>query len=134
MGDGGGRQAARRPVELDVALHPIDRAGQDRAAEQDQQQPVLERDIGRQREEIEADVLAEDRIALAIGHLVKEAQRHVPVRELAAAISSPRRTATPAMAARQGMRGATWSASSLMDVRRTDEDAAGACELAAARA
>ena len=80
--EGGGRQAARRPVELDVALHPIDRAGQGGAEEQEQQQPVLERDIGRQREEIEADVLAEDRVALAIGHLVKEAKGHLPVREL----------------------------------------------------
>ena len=82
MGEGGRRQAARRRVELDVALHPIDSAGDGRAEEQQQQQPVLERDIGRQREEIEADVLAEHRIALAIGHLVEEAKHRVPVRDL----------------------------------------------------
>ena len=80
--NGGGRQAARWPVELDVALHPIDCAGQDGAEEQDQKQPVLDRDIGRQREEIEPYILAKDRIAFAVGHLVKEAQGHFPVREL----------------------------------------------------
>jgi hypothetical protein len=58
------------------------RVGDGRAEHQQQHQPVLERDIGGQRKEIEADVLAKHRIALAIRHLVEEAKHDVPVRKL----------------------------------------------------
>ena len=82
MGEHAARQPPRPLVELDVAVRPIHDTGDCRAEDHEQQQPVLERDIGRQREEIEADVLAEHRIARAVGHLVEEAKHDVPVREL----------------------------------------------------
>ena len=82
MGEDAARQPSRPLVELDVAVRPIHDTGDCRAEDHEQQQPVLERDIGRQREEIEADVLAEHRIARAVGHLVEEAKHDVPVREL----------------------------------------------------
>ena len=42
MGDARGRQAERRPIKLDIAVCPIDHAGQHRGEKQHQQQQVLE--------------------------------------------------------------------------------------------
>ncbi len=89
MSGGSGRESARRPLERDVAAYAVDHGCNDRTAKEQLQQPVLERKIGGQREQIEADVLAEDRIVLAVGHLMKEAQHQVPVGDLAGGDEQP---------------------------------------------
>src|SRR5437016_14603171 len=90
MSGSGGREPARRSLERDVAAHPVDHACNDRAAEEQLQQPILECDISGQREEIEAKVLAEDRIALAKGYLTKEAKHHVPARDFEGGDKQPK--------------------------------------------
>ena len=82
VGDDPGR---RRPmlVERDVAVRPIYCAGDKGAQYERQQHPVLERDIGRKREEIETDVLPIEGIALSVRRLADKAEDHVPVASLA---------------------------------------------------
>ena len=63
-------------------MHPVHRSGDEKAQDERQQQPIFEDDIGGKGEEIEADVLAELGIALAIRHLIDEAQEQVPVAHL----------------------------------------------------
>ena len=70
-------------VQIDFAVHEVHRAGHEGAQQQDQQHPVLERDVDRQREQVEADVLAEQRIVLAVRHLVDEPEDQVPLAGLA---------------------------------------------------
>jgi hypothetical protein len=66
-------------VVLDVAVHPIDRPGKERAQEEREQHPILDDDIGGQRKEIEADVLVVQRIVRAIGHVIEEPEEDAPV-------------------------------------------------------
>ena len=83
MGDDGGRNAPGPPIQIDVAMHEVNRSGHQGAQEQDQQQPVLERDVDRQRKQVEADVVVEQRIVLAVRHLIDEPQDQVPLAGLA---------------------------------------------------
>ena len=83
MRDGGGRDAPGPRVRIDFAMHEVHRSGHEAAQEQDQQHPVLERDVDRKREEVEADVLVEQRIVLAVRHLVDEPEDQVPLTGLA---------------------------------------------------
>ena len=64
---------------FDVVMNPIGQSGQQRAREQREQCPVLQGDIGGQREQIEANVVVEKRIVRAIGHVVEELQNDAPV-------------------------------------------------------
>jgi len=66
-------------VILDVAVHPVDRCGEERAQRECKQHPILDNDVGGQRKEIEADVLDVDWIVCAIGHLIEEPQKEIPV-------------------------------------------------------
>ena len=77
------RDRAVVSVIFDVAAHPIDRSRKQRAQDDGEQHPVLDRDIGRQREKIEADVLVVERILRAIRHLVEKLQEDAPVAGLA---------------------------------------------------
>jgi hypothetical protein len=63
-------------------VHPIHRSGDEKAQDERQQQPIFDDDIGGKGEEIEADVLAVLRIALAIRHLIDVSQEHAPVTDL----------------------------------------------------
>ena len=81
----GDRCRRHRPplgVVLDVAVHPIDRSGEERAQEEREKHPILDDDIGGQRKEIEADVLVVERVARAIGHLIEEPQEDTPIVDL----------------------------------------------------
>src|SRR5215471_6538436 len=69
-------------VVLDTALHPTDRSGKERAQEEREQHPILDGDTGRQRKEIEADVLIVKRVVRAIGYLMEEPQEDAPVVDL----------------------------------------------------
>jgi hypothetical protein len=66
-------------VEIDVPVQPVHRPRSDSAEGDRDKEQVFEHDIGRQREEIEADVLAEDGLALAVGRLEDEAQENIPI-------------------------------------------------------
>ena len=83
VGCGRGRHPSASLVEHDVAVREIYCAGDKSAQDERQQHPVLERDVGGKREEIKADVLAVEGIALSVRHLVDEAEDHVPVSGLA---------------------------------------------------
>ena len=61
MGDGGGRNAPGRRIQTDVAVQEVNCAGDEAGQQKQPQQPILDRDIDRQREEVEADVLVEQR-------------------------------------------------------------------------
>ena len=75
--------AGRTLVEREVAVRPIYCAGDKGAQYERQQHPVLERDVGGKREEIETDVLPVEGIALSVRRLADEAEGHVPVVSLA---------------------------------------------------
>ena len=79
----GGRNAPGRRIETDIAVREVDQAGHDAGQQKQPQQPVLDRDIDRQREEIEADVLVEQRIIPAVRRLVDEPEDEVPPAGLA---------------------------------------------------
>ena len=82
MGDRCRRHRSALGVVLDVAVHPIDRSGEERAQEEREQHPILDDDIGGQRKEIEADVLVVERVVRAIGHVIEELQEDAPVVDL----------------------------------------------------
>src|SRR3989441_4700728 len=119
MSGGGGREPTRRLPERDVAAHPVDHACNDRAAEEQLQQPILELNIGGQREEIEADVLPEDRIALAKWHLMKEAKRHVPARDFDGGENQPQEDGTASDAGAPGNARRDLVGQFAYDLRRT---------------
>jgi hypothetical protein len=83
MCDSGGRNVPRSAVQIDFAVHEIHRSGDESAQDQDHQHPVLERDVDRQREEVEANVPVKQRIILAVRHLVDEPEDQVPLTGLA---------------------------------------------------
>src|SRR3954470_21527402 len=58
VGYGCGRYPLPSLGELDVTVRPIYRTGGDDAQVEDQQHPVLEREQGGKREEVEAEILA----------------------------------------------------------------------------
>jgi len=66
-------------VVFDIAVHPVDRRGEKRAANEREHDPVFDEDIGGQREEIEADVLVVERIVYALWHLIDKPQEDTPV-------------------------------------------------------
>src|SRR6266702_1905383 len=66
-------------VVFDIAVHPVDRRGEERAQNEREHHPVLDEDVGGQREEIEADVLVVERIVCAIWHLIDKPQEDAPV-------------------------------------------------------
>lgn len=70
-------------VVLDVAVHPIDRSGEERAQEKRERHPILDNDIGWPRKEIEADVLFVERVVRAIGHVAPPAMTRGPRQPLA---------------------------------------------------
>ena len=82
MGDHCRRHRSALGVVLDVAVHPIDRSGEERAQEKREQHPILDNDIGGQRKEIEADVLVVERVVHAIGHLIEKPQEDAPIVDL----------------------------------------------------
>src|ERR1700726_853359 len=59
-------------VVFDVAVDPVDRSGEKSAQNEGEQHPVLDEDIGWQREKIEADVLVVERIVYAIWHVIEK--------------------------------------------------------------
>src|SRR4029453_17101052 len=73
----------RHPSALNVvfyvAVHPIDRRNEKRAQNECEQHPVLDEDIGRQYEEIETDVLVEERIVCTIGNVIEKLQDGTPI-------------------------------------------------------
>ena len=79
VGNRGRRHRSVVNVVFDVAARPIDRSGEQHAHDDREQHPVLDRDIGGQREEIEADVLAVERIVGAVRHVIEELQEDAPV-------------------------------------------------------
>ena len=83
MGDGGGRNAPRGRILTDVAVREVNCAGHQAGQHKQPQQPVLDRDVDRQREEVEADVLVEQRIAPTVRRLVEEPEDQVPSAGLA---------------------------------------------------
>ncbi len=66
-------------VVFDVAAQPVNRSGEKRTQDECKQHPVLDRDIGGQREEIEADVLVVERIVRARRHVIEKPQEDAPV-------------------------------------------------------
>src|SRR5262249_22433907 len=76
--DGGARNPAPARIEHDLAGGEIDERNQDRAQHDERDEPVLDRDQERQREKIEAEVVAEERIGLSVRHLLEEAEREAP--------------------------------------------------------
>jgi hypothetical protein len=83
MCNGGGRYAPRPTVQIDFAVHEVHRSGHEGAQDQGQQHPILECDVDRQGEEVEADVLVKQRIVLSVRHLVDEPEDQVPFTGLA---------------------------------------------------
>jgi hypothetical protein len=76
------REPPRLAVQIDLSVQHIDRTGDGGARQQDQHHPVLERAVDWQREQIESDVLAEQRIVLAVRNLVDEPQDQLPFADL----------------------------------------------------
>ena len=69
-------------VVFDVAVHPVDRSGEKRAQDKREQHPVFDEDIGRQYEEIETDVLVEERVVCTIGDVIEKLQDDAPIADL----------------------------------------------------
>ncbi len=76
------RYRASLGLVFDVAVQPIDQSSEQRAHEQREQCPILDGDIGGQREQIESNVLVIKRIVRAVRHLIKELQKNAPVPDL----------------------------------------------------
>jgi hypothetical protein len=89
VGDGCGRDAPGLRIQLDVAVREIYCPSHERGQRKQPKEPVLDRDIDRQREEVEADVLVEQRIVSAVRRLVEEAEDKVPVSGLAPGDQKP---------------------------------------------
>src|SRR5258707_1305140 len=83
------RSPSASPLEHDVAVRPIDRAGDEGAQDERRQCPVLERDVGGEREEIEADVLTVEGVTQSVRRLIDESECHVPVAGLNRGNQSP---------------------------------------------
>src|SRR3981189_3127171 len=66
-------------VVFDVAMQPVDRSGEKRAQNQCEQHPVFDEDIGRQYEEIETDVLVEERVVRTRGDVIENPQEDTPI-------------------------------------------------------
>src|SRR5882672_6687259 len=66
-------------VVFDLAVHPVDRSGEERAQNECEQHPVFDEDIGRQYEEIETDVLVEERVVCTIGDVIEKLQDDAPI-------------------------------------------------------
>ena len=73
------RHRSMMNVVFDVAVHPVDRRGEKRAQNECEQHPVFDEDIGRQHEEIETDVLVEERIVCAVGNVIEKLQDGAPI-------------------------------------------------------
>src|SRR3978361_1465675 len=65
-------------VVFDVAMHAVDQCGEKRAQNECEQHPVFDEDIGRQYEEIETDVLVEERVVCALGDMIEKLQEDDP--------------------------------------------------------
>jgi hypothetical protein len=92
MDDGGRGHRPASLIEGDATVHPIHRSSDENAQDEHQQQPIFEGDIGGKGEEIEADVLLVQGIALAIRHLVDESQERVSVAHLPCGHQDPEQT------------------------------------------
>src|SRR5437899_4922060 len=66
------RHRSSMSVVFDVAVHPIDHSGEKRAQNECEQHPVLDEDICWQHEEIETDVLVEERVVCTIGDVIEK--------------------------------------------------------------
>jgi hypothetical protein len=66
-------------VVFDGAVNPVDGSGEKSTQNEGEQQPVLDEEIGWQREEIEADVLVVERLVYAIWHVIEKLQEDAPV-------------------------------------------------------
>src|SRR6266404_1122376 len=66
-------------VIFNVAMHPVDRSGKQRAQNECEQHPVFDEDIGRQYEEIETDVLVEERVVCTVGDVIEKPQDGAPI-------------------------------------------------------
>ena len=64
-------------------MKEVNRTGHQGGEQQDPQQPVLDRDVHRQRKEVEANVLVEQRVVPAVWRLVDEPEDQVPAAGLA---------------------------------------------------
>src|SRR5215471_13199132 len=104
VGDRCRRHQSARGVELYVAVHPIDRAGEERTQEKREQYPIFNDDIGWQRKEIESDVLVVERVVRAIGYVIEEPQEDAQLWTSPQATSKLRRPAPPAMTRGHGSR------------------------------
>src|SRR5215472_7869203 len=66
-------------IVLDVAMYPIDRPREERTQEKREKHPILDRYVGRQRKEIEADILVVEWIGCAVRHLMEKSQEDRPI-------------------------------------------------------
>src|ERR1700716_2800347 len=73
------RHRSAMTVVFDVAVHPVDRSGEKRAQNEREQHPVLDENIDGQRETLESDLLAVERIFRAKWHLIKKLEQDAPV-------------------------------------------------------
>src|SRR6478752_1736647 len=69
-------------VVFDLAVYPVDNSGEQRTQNEGEQHPVLDDDVGGQYEQIETDVLVEERVVCTIGHAIKKLQEDVPITNL----------------------------------------------------
>src|SRR5258706_1865994 len=76
------RHRSSMAVVFDVAVHPIDHSGEKRAQNECEQHPVFDEDICRQYEEIETDVLVEERVICTIGDVIEKLQDDAPISDL----------------------------------------------------
>src|SRR5271157_2498051 len=83
MSECGRRKTPGPSIETEVAVHEVNCAGDECSQQEDPQEPILERDVEGQREEVEADVLVEQRIVPAKRRLVDEPEDEVPPAALA---------------------------------------------------
>ena len=60
-------------------MHPVDRCGEKRAQNECEQHPVFDEDIGRKHEEIETDILVEERVFCAVGDVIEKLQDDAPI-------------------------------------------------------
>src|SRR5882762_5324297 len=73
------RHRSTMNIVFDVAMHEVDRSGEKRAQNECEQHPVFDENIGREYEEIETDVLVEERVVCTIGDVIEKLQDDAPI-------------------------------------------------------
>src|SRR5258708_11362089 len=73
------RHRSMMNIVFDVAMHKVDRSGEKRAQNECEQHPVFDEDVGREHEEIETDVVVEERVVCTIGDVIEKLQDNAPI-------------------------------------------------------